>query len=69
MISAKIVVVPNDKASCNVVFVCYAQFFIKKYGLNNINNITSTYKKVNKLLDKSVAENASFLERKCKSLR
>ena len=62
-----VVVVRNDKASGNVVFVCqrhYAQFLTDELGLNNVNNITSTYTKVNKPLDETVADNTSFLKRK-----
>ena len=46
MLHNKLIVVPNDKVSGNVVFVChghYAQFLINELGVNNVNNITSTY--------------------------
>ena len=53
MLHNKLVVAPIDKASGNVAFVCqmhYAQVLINELGLNNFNNITSTYTKANKLV-------------------
>ena len=62
----KFFVIPNSKARGNVAFICqrhYAKVFINELGLNNVNNET-TYKKATKPLDKTVAENTSFLKRK-----
>ena len=57
--------VPSDKASGNAAFISqmhYAQDLINKLGLNNVNNITSTYIKAIKPVDKIVSENTSFLK-------
>ena len=46
MVHSKFAVVSIDKISSHVAFVCqedYAQVLIKEVGLNNFNNITSTF--------------------------
>ena len=65
MLHNKFVVVPIDKASSNVVFICqrhYAQVLISERGLNNVNNITSMYTKLTEPVDKTVSGNTSFLK-------
>ena len=57
MLHNKFYVVPLDKASGNVAFICqrhYAQDLINELGLNNVNNI-STYSKAIKPADKIVS--------------
>ena len=47
MLHNKFVVILNGKASGNVSFVCqknYAQVLINELDLNNISDITSTYR-------------------------
>ena len=63
----KFVVVPIDKTSGNVAFVCqrhYTQFLITELGLNNVNNITVTYMNAVKRLSKTELDNTSFLKNK-----
>ena len=66
MLNKKFVVVPIDKASVNITFVFqrpYAQFLLNKPGLNNIDDLASTYRKP---IDRVVSENRSFLKNKFK---
>ena len=67
MLHNKFVVVPIDKASNNVAFVCqrnYAQVFINNIGLNNVDNITSGYKKATKPVNRTESGDISFLKNK-----
>lgn len=57
-----------------IAFVCpmrYAQAQINEIGLNDVNSITSTYKKATKPVDEILGESTQFLKSKCilKSLR
>ena len=75
MLHNEFFIVPNDKASSIIAFVCpvrYAQVQINKIGLNDVNSITSTYKKATKKpVDEILGESTQFLKSKCilKSLR
>ena len=54
-LNVKYVVAPIDNARHNVSFVCrrhFTQVLIKELGLNNINNLTSTYMEAIKPVDK-----------------
>lgn len=56
-----------DKTSINVAFVCHrhdAQALINELGLNNIRNITSTYMKATKQVDKVALDKKSFVRNK-----
>ena len=67
MLHNKFLVVPIDKASGNVAFICqrhYAQVLVNELGLNNVNNITSMHAAVTEALDKTISEKASFLKNK-----
>ena len=67
MLHNKFLVVPIDKASGNVAFICqrhYAQVLVNELGLNNVNNITSMHATVTEALDKTISEKASFLKNK-----
>ena len=64
----KFVVVPIDKASGNVAFICqrhYANVLINELGLINASaNQTSTYGNITKPIDKIVSDNSKFLKSK-----
>ena len=67
MLYNKLVVVPIDKASGNVVFACqghYGEVFINELGLNNVNNINSAYANPTKPVETIVSQNALFTENK-----
>ena len=59
-------VVPIDKSSGNAAFVCkrhYVQVLINELCLNNVNNITLTYMKAIKPVDKTLSDHTSFLKK------
>ena len=56
-----------DKTSINVAFVCHrhdSHALMNELGLNNIRNITSTYMKPTKQVDKVVLDQISFVRNK-----
>ena len=63
----KFVIVPIDKASGNVAFICqrhYANVLIKELGLENTDNTSPTYMKVSKPINNIVSANKTFLKNK-----
>ena len=63
MLHNKVLVVLIDSTSGNTAFACqryWAQVWINKLVLNNVNNMTSTYIKAIKPVDKTVSDKHHF---------
>ena len=63
LLRSKFVVVPVDKVSLSIAFVCYySQIFNNVQGLNNFNIMTSIYMNSTNPEEKIVSDNPLFLK-------